>query len=145
LVDAFVAERLQIFFEPSRFSCSGTSTEDDELEIILSGKDCRAYGMSTLLRSSRCILRPTRMGLAHRDRRNVCGWIERASERSRIFSKEELFWSHEFDADIAGQISVRCQHYIRCGGKGKMDLSEQEKSALMPFEVAVRPPASPTK
>jgi hypothetical protein len=108
LVDAFVAERLQIFFVPGRFSCSGTPTEDDELEIVFPGKDCRVCGMSTLLRSSWCILRPTGMCLARRYWRNVCGWIERASERSRIFSKEELFWGHESDADIAGQISVSC-------------------------------------
>jgi hypothetical protein len=40
---------------------------------------------------------------------------------------------------------MTCQYNIKFAGKEEMYLSEQEKSALMLFEIAVRPPASPTK
>ena len=37
-----------MFLEPSRFSCSRTSTENDELEVVFSGKDYGGYKLSTI-------------------------------------------------------------------------------------------------
>jgi len=47
LVDTFVTERLEMLLKPRRFSCAGTSTEDDEFKIVLSGKGYGTCVMST--------------------------------------------------------------------------------------------------
>ena len=73
------------------------------------------------------------------------GWIEGAKEWSSIFAKEEFLWSLKFDADVAGQVPVEMSVWYQIRKYEDTDLSEQEKSALMPLEDAVRPPASPTK
>jgi hypothetical protein len=67
LVDTFVAEWLQMLLEPRRLSCAGTSAKDHQLEIVLSGKDYRAYEMSTSIRSSCLIQKPTRICPARQD------------------------------------------------------------------------------